>query len=135
MITANVIGNLGKDAETKTIGERQYIAFRMASTVKRKDGDKTTWVSVLYRFNDRLIQYLKKGTQVYVQGDMEISTYANREGQQQVDVSVFANQLVLLGQRDNANTQQPAQQPQQHYQQPAPNNQQPPQDNSLGLPF
>ena len=70
MLTAIVIGNLGKDAETKTIGERQYIAFRMASTAKRKDGDKTTWVSVMYRYNDRLLPYLKKGQQVFVQGDI-----------------------------------------------------------------
>lgn len=108
MLTANVIGHIGKDAETKTIGERQFISFRMASTARRKDGDKTTWVSVMYRFNDKLLPYLRKGQQVYVQGDMDISTYTNKEGVQQVDVSVFANQLVLLGQREPAQaTQQP----------------------------
>lgn len=111
MITVNIIGNLGKDAETKTIGERQYIAFRMASKAKRKDGDKTTWVSVMYRFNDKLLPYLKKGQQVYVQGDMDVNTYTNKEGVQQVDISVFAGQLVLLGQRDAAQQQQPQQQP------------------------
>lgn len=121
MLTANVIGHIGKDAETKTIGERQFISFRMASTARRKDGDKTTWVSVMYRFNDKLLPYLRKGQQVYVQGDMDISTYTNKEGVQQVDVSLFANQLVLLGQRD-AQPEQPSQ--------PAPARQPAPQQQS-----
>ena len=127
MLTAIVIGNLGKDAETKTIGERQYIAFRMASTAKRKDGDKTTWVSVMYRYNDRLLPYLKKGQQVFVQGDMDVSTYTNKEGVQQVDVSLFASQLVLLGQRETA--QQPSA--------PQPTPQPAPQQQGFndGLPF
>ena len=109
MLTANVIGHIGKDAETKTIGERQFISFRMASTARRKDGDKTTWVSVMYRFNDKLLPYLRKGQQVYVQGDMDVSAYTNKEGAAQAEVSIFANQLVLLGQKEPAQaTQQTA---------------------------
>ena len=56
----------------------------------------------MYRYNDRLLPYLKKGQQVFVQGDMDVSTYTNKEGVQQVDVSLFASQLVLLGQRETA---------------------------------
>lgn len=130
MLTANVIGNLGKDAETKTIGERQFISFRMASTARRKDGDKTTWVSVMYRFNDKLLPYLRKGQQVYVQGDMDVSAYTNKEGAAQAEVSIFANQLVLLGQKEPAQaTQQPATPP------PAPQQQQSIFRDPSDLPF
>ena len=130
MLTANVIGHLGKDAETKTIGERQFISFRMASTARRKDGDKTTWVSVMYRFNDKLLPYLRKGQQVYVQGDMDVSAYTNKEGAAQAEVSIFANQLVLLGQKEPAQaTPQPA------TPQPAPQQQQSIFRDPSDLPF
>ena len=130
MLTANVIGHLGKDAETKTIGERQFISFRMASTARRKDGDKTTWGSVMYRFNDKLLPYLRKGQQVYVQGDMDVSAYSNKEGAAQAEVSIFANQLVLIGQKEPAQaSQQPA------TPQPAPQQQQSIFRDPSDLPF
>jgi len=130
MITANVIGNLGKDAEMNTIGERQYITFRMASTVRRKGEDKTTWVSVLYRQNDNLLPYLKKGQQVYVQGDLDVNFYTSRDGSAQGDLSLFANQLVLVGQRDRQ--EQSAPQPQLS---PQPQPQPAPQQYTNDLPF
>lgn len=108
MLTASIIGNLGKDAEMKTIGERQYITFRMASTAKRKGEDKTTWVSVMYRQNDNLMPYLKKGQQVFVNGELDVSIYTSMEGTTQADLSLFANNLVLLGARENTQQEQKA---------------------------
>ena len=111
MLQGTVIGNLGKDAEVKTIGERQYISFRMASTAKRKNEEKTTWVSVLYRYNENLLPFLKKGQQVFVQGDIDVSAYNNREQQAQADVSIFASQLLLVGQREGQQQAPQQQQP------------------------
>ena len=111
MLQGTVIGNLGKDAEVKTIGERQYISFRMASTAKRKNEEKTTWVSVLYRYNENLLPFLKKGQQVFVQGDLDVSAYNNREQQAQADVSIFASQLLLVGQREGQQQAPQQQQP------------------------
>lgn len=111
MLQGTVIGNLGKDAEVKTIGERQYISFRMASTAKRKNEEKTTWVSVLYRYNENLLPFLKKGQQVFVQGDLDVSAYSNREQQAQADVSIFASQLLLVGQREGQQQAPQQQQP------------------------
>lgn len=111
MLQGTVIGNLGKDAEVKTIGERQYISFRMASTAKRKNEEKTTWVSVLYRYNENLLPFLKKGQQVFVQGDLDVSAYSNREQQAQADVSIFASQLLLVGQREGQQQVPQQQQP------------------------
>ena len=111
MLQGTVIGNLGKDAEVKTIGERQYISIRMASTAKRKNEEKTTWVSVLYRYNENLLPFLKKGQQVFVQGDLDVSAYNNREQQAQADVSIFASQLLLVGQREGQQQAPQQQQP------------------------
>lgn len=89
-----IIGHLGADAVEKEINGKKYISMRVASTTKK---DRTTWVSVMYYFNERLLPYLKKGTQVFAGGEMNVGTYTNRDGVTQVDVSLWANVLQLVG--------------------------------------
>lgn len=81
MIKLQVIGNLGADAEIKSIAGREYISFRVANTKKRtdKDGvihDDTIWVSCLMpNYSVTLAKYLTKGTKVYVEGEPRFRTY------------------------------------------------------------
>ena len=97
MLQLQVIGNLGADAVAKEINGKQYISMRVASTERRGQQERTTWVSVLYRMNDRLLPYLRKGAQVYATGDVNIGTYTNRDGATSADVSLWANVLQLVG--------------------------------------
>lgn len=99
MIQITITGNLGADAERKQINDRMYIAFRMAVKGRR---DTTTWVSVLYRDNDKLLQYLKKGQSVLIIGEPSFSLYVTKEQRTALDVSVFANTLELTGAKDTA---------------------------------
>lgn len=99
-----IIGNLGADAQIKEIGGKNYIACRAASTAKRGQAEETTWVSVMYYANDKLLPYLKKGSQVYASGDVRISTYTNRDGIVSVDVTLWAKSLQLVGRRDEPQT-------------------------------
>lgn len=93
MIQVQVIGNIGKDAEEKTINEKKYIGFNVASTER----DTTTWVSVLMRRDDptKLLPYLKKGTKVFVQGRMSVNSYMNN-GNPASSINLFADRLELL---------------------------------------
>lgn len=68
MLQLSVIGNLGRDAEVKHIGERDYIAFNVASTEKENGEEVTRWNSVLASNNQNIIPYLRKGQQVFVSG-------------------------------------------------------------------
>jgi single-stranded DNA-binding protein len=45
MISATVVGNLGRDAELKTVGNGSVLSFALASTAKVKGEKTTTWVS------------------------------------------------------------------------------------------
>ena len=93
MMQLQIIGNLGADAVEKEINGKKYISMCVASTKK----DRTTWVSVMYYYNERLLPYLKKGTQIFAGGEMNVGTYTNRDGVTQVDVSLWANVLQLVG--------------------------------------
>ncbi len=73
MFITQIIGNLGCNAEKKTINGREYVALRVSLTIREKGDDekyvdKTYWVDVLYRFNEKLLPYLTKGSVVYIQG-------------------------------------------------------------------
>lgn len=99
MIQITITGNLGADAERKRINDRTYIAFRMAVKGRR---DTTTWVSVLYRDSDKLLQYLKKGQSVLIIGEPSFNLYVNKEQRMSLEISVFANTLELTGAKDTA---------------------------------
>lgn len=102
MIQINVLGNLGADAETKTLNGKTYISLRVASTRKRNQQDVTTWVSVLASYSEKLVPHLVKGQSVFVSGEADITTYQKRDRSTGVDVSLFANILQLAGGAKNA---------------------------------
>lgn len=92
----NLIGHIGRDAETKRIGERDYLSFSVACTEKRNNEESTSWYSILYPFQETLLPYLKKGQQVFVSGKLKASIYQNNNSFG-IDLSVFANTLQLCG--------------------------------------
>jgi single-stranded DNA-binding protein len=129
MIQIQAIGNLGRDAEAKTINDKQYLSFSVASTEKRNNEENTTWLSVLCPYQEALLPYLKKGQQVFVSGRMSAKLFQtqNTFG---IDISVFANTIHLCGSKreesvadgSHVSTQQPSPQPA-------------PQHNNDDLPF
>lgn len=93
MFNTQIIGNLGCNAEKKTIKERDYVSLRVSLTIREKDEDgkyidKTHWVDVLYRFNEKLFPYLTKGSVVYVQGALSF-----RAGTEKHAGSVFLSMI------------------------------------------
>ena len=96
MLQLNILGNLGRDAEVKHIGDKDYISFSVASTEKQGETENTTWVSVLCSHNPNLLPFLKKGQQVYVSGRMKAGIYQSQQNFG-IDISVFAQTLQLCG--------------------------------------
>lgn len=96
MLIAQIIGNLGRDAEVKHIGDKDYISFSVASTEKQGEQETTTWVSVLCSHNPNLLPFLKKGQQVYVSGRMKAGIYQSQQSVG-INISVFAQTLQLCG--------------------------------------
>lgn len=103
MIKLQVIGNLGKDCVTNTVNGKNVINFNVAHTEKFKDAqgnqkDKTIWVDCAY-WTDRtgIAPYLKKGTQVYVEGTPEVRTYPKNDGTTGVSLTLRVASVQLLG--------------------------------------
>ena len=86
MIKVFASGNIGKDAETRQVGENSVISWSIASTKKYKDKEQTTWLNCQKWNAGRLSEYLKKGTKVIVSGELEIREH---EGKYYTTLNVF----------------------------------------------
>ncbi|MFT3936492.1 MAG: single-stranded DNA-binding protein [Chitinophagaceae bacterium] len=113
MIKLQAIGNLGKDCVTNTVNGKSVINFNVAHTEKFRDAqgnqkDKTIWVECAY-WTDRtaIAPYLRKGTQVYVDGTPEVRTYTKSDGTTAASLTLRVSSVQLLGNRaDNAGPSQ-----------------------------
>jgi single-strand DNA-binding protein len=95
---ATITGHLGRDAETKAVGDRYVINFSVAVTRKTKEAETTTWWRVAYwSKSDKLAQYLTKGTPVLVEGTPYLREYESKDGGKKHSLELDARDVVLLG--------------------------------------
>ena len=100
-----IVGNLGRDPETRYLPSGDAVSnINVATTDRYKDKatgemkEATEWHRVV--FNGRLAeiveQYLKKGSQVYVEGSLRTRKWTNKEGQDQYTTEIRADQMQML---------------------------------------
>jgi single-strand DNA-binding protein len=109
-----LVGNVGKDPEIRTMQSGDKIAsFSVATSERWKDKatgeykDKTEWHNVSV-FNKSLVtlveSYVKKGTKVYVEGQLETRKYTDKHGVDKYATEVvlkqFRGEIALLGGRE-----------------------------------
>jgi single-strand DNA-binding protein len=101
-----LLGNLGKDAETKFTPTGISVSkFSLATGRRQKDAqtgewkDITDWHNVVVWKTEHVSTFLLKGKQVYLEGRIETRSYEDKEGQKKYFTEVIceANNLVLLG--------------------------------------
>ena len=103
-----LVGNLGRDPETRTFPNGDQICnVTLATTDKWKDKqtgemrEHTEWHRL--QFNDRLAeiaaQYLKKGSQIYVEGSIRTRKYTDKEGVEKYATDIRVDQMQMLGSR------------------------------------
>ena len=103
-----IVGNLGKDPEMRSFPNGDQIAnVTIATTDRWKDKtsgemkEATEWHRV--SFNGRLAeivgQYLKKGSQVYVEGSLRTRKWTDKEGVDKYTTEIRADQMQMLGSR------------------------------------
>lgn len=119
MLKTTLIGSLGQSATVNNVNGKTVINFSVAHSEKYKDQNgqlvnKVLWVAVSYWSEKTAIaQYLKKGTQVFLEGLPSVDTYKNREGQIMPQLKLRATMVQLLGgNKQENNNQQPAPQTQ-----------------------
>ena len=99
-----IVGYLGRDAEPRfTPGGMAVASFSVATTEKRKDGEKTTWfrVSLFGKQAENIAQYLTKGKLVFVEGSLRQEEYTTKDGATRTALEVNATSLQLLGGKDD----------------------------------
>lgn len=103
-----LIGNLGRDAETRMSQNNVGItSFSIATTnsYKGKDGEwvnDTTWHNVvLFNASDYMKEALKKGAKFYVEGRLTKRDYTDKEGVKRFTAEVVADKLFPLDSRES----------------------------------
>jgi single-strand DNA-binding protein len=103
-----LIGNLGKDPETRYMPNGEAVTnITMATTDTWKDKtsgekqEKTEWHRVTFyrRLAEIVGEYLKKGSQVYVEGRLETRKWQDKEGKDRYTTEIIANEMKMLGSR------------------------------------
>ena len=103
-----LIGNLGADPDTRYAPSGTAIAnVRLATTDSRRDKDtgeqveRTEWHNVVFfsRLAEIVTEYLRKGSQVYVEGRLQTRKWQDRDGNDRYTTEIVADQMQMLGGR------------------------------------
>lgn len=102
-----LVGNLGRDPETRYMpdgGAITNISIATTSTWKDKSGEKqeaTEWhrISFFGKLAEIAGEYLKKGSQVYVEGKLRTRKWQDKDGQDKYTTEIIADSMQMLGSR------------------------------------
>ena len=106
-----IIGNLGEDCQAREFNGRRFVSFRVACSekIQTNEGPKevTTWYSCTYnKMDSGVLQYLVKGTKVFVQGRPTYRLYDSATFHcKMIDVSIFVDLIQLCGGRSDQTEQ------------------------------
>ena len=101
-----IVGNLGKDPEMRTFPNGDQVAnVSIATTDRWKDKasgemkEATEWHRINFtgRLAEVVGQYLKKGSQVYVEGSLRTRKWTDKDGVEKFATEIRADQMQMLG--------------------------------------
>ena len=106
-----LIGNLGKDPDVRYLPSGEAVTnITLATTESWKDknsGDKkeaTEWHRVVFfrKLAEIAGQYLKKGSQVYIEGSLKTRKWQDKDGQERYTTEIVADEMKMLGSRQGS---------------------------------
>ncbi|WP_226468849.1 single-stranded DNA-binding protein [Luteimonas panaciterrae] len=105
-----LVGNLGNDPDVKyTQGGMAITRISLATTSVRKDKDgntqeRTEWHRVVFfgKLGEIAGEYLRKGSQVYVEGSIRYDKYTGQDGVEKYSTDIIADEMQMLGGRGDA---------------------------------
>ena len=117
-----LVGNLGRDPEVRygaEGGATANVSLGTTDTWKDKASgerqERTEWHRVVFfnRLAEIVGEYLKKGSQVYIEGSLRTRKWQDKEGQERYTTEIVANEMRMLGkpaqqQSDGAAQERPA---------------------------
>ena len=112
-----LIGNCGKDPETRYMpsgGAVTKVSVATSDTWKDKQTgeqkDRTEWHNVVFfgRLGEIAGEYLRKGSQVYVEGSLRTNKWQDKNGNDRYTTEIVANEMQMLGGRPSGEGFAPA---------------------------
>lgn len=113
-----IVGNLGRDPEMRTFPSGDQVANVTIATTDRwrdkntgENKEATEWHRVSFhgRLAEIVGQYLRKGSQVYVEGSLRTRKWTDQSGQERYATEIRADSMQMLGGRgDGEGSQRPA---------------------------
>ena len=103
-----LVGNLGKDPEIKKFDSGiKNASFSLATTekFKNKAGEmvsNTEWHNIVVwgTLSDVAEKYLKKGSQIYLEGKIKTSSWDDKSGAKRYKTEIYADSFTMLGVKD-----------------------------------
>jgi single-strand DNA-binding protein len=106
-----LVGNLGADPETRAMPSGSTVAnLRIATSESWRDKtsgeqqERTEWhrVALFGRLAEVASEYLRKGSQVYIEGSLRTRKWQDKQGNERYSTEIVANDLQMLGGRGGA---------------------------------
>jgi single-strand DNA-binding protein len=106
-----LIGNLGADPETRAMPSGTTVAnLRVATSESWRDKqsgeqqERTEWHRVAFfgRLAEVAGEYLRKGSQVYIEGSLRTRKWQDKQGNERYSTEIIGNELQMLGGRGGA---------------------------------
>jgi single-strand DNA-binding protein len=103
-----IVGNLGQDPETRYMPSGSAVTnFTVATNESWKDKqtgeqkDRTEWhrVAMFNRLAEIAAEYLRKGSQVYIEGKLRTRKWQDRDGNDRWTTEIIADEMQMLGGR------------------------------------
>lgn len=113
-----LIGRLGRDPEVRYMPNGEAVCnFSVATSESWKDQsgqrqEKTEWhnITMYRRLAEIAGKYLKKGSQVYLEGKIQTRKYTDKNGAERTAYDIIANEMKMLGGNSQATQEQPKRQ-------------------------
>jgi len=103
----NFIGRMGGDPTVRYSPDGKAVAnISLACGWKSKDKEGVEWVKVVFfgKLAEIVGEYLKKGSQIFVEGRLQTRKWQDKDGQDRYTTEIVANQMQMLGSRGGADT-------------------------------
>lgn len=116
-----ILGRVGRDPDIRTTPNGiKVVNFSLATSRKVKGEEQSQWhrVTMYDKLADIAAQYVRKGSLLYVEGEMRYGKYVNKDGFEQHTADIIANQMQMVGGRPQQTEEQqrhPKEEPQQSF--------------------
>jgi single-strand DNA-binding protein len=110
-----LIGNLGNDPDVRYTASGAAVANISLATAEswrdKESGEqqeRTEWHRVVFfgRLAEIVAEYLKKGSQIYVEGRLQTRKWQDKEGKDRYSTEIVANEMQMLGSRSGGGSNQ-----------------------------